>query len=97
MLRLVGAVLLLGGLPSAVLAQQVCAERKALLDSLAHDFSEAPSAVGVANNGAVIEVLTARDGKTWTILLTMPSGRSCVMAAGENWTDVPQQVAGSDA
>lgn len=80
-------------------AQGVCAERNSLVTKLQQDFSEAPSAAGISDSGAVIEVLSARDGKTWTILMTTPDGVSCVLATGEAWERAPgdQIVAGRRA
>ena len=34
---------------------------------------------------SLIELLTAKDGLTWTIILTSPQGRSCLIASGEGW------------
>lgn len=72
----------------------VCAEREALLASLSREYSEAPQAVGLANNGNVVELLTAGDGRTWTLLMTRPDGTSCVVAAGEAWDQLPQVASG---
>lgn len=77
-------------------AQQLCGARNAILQSLARNYQESPAAMGVSNGGAVIEVFTARNGKTWTILLTRPDGKSCIVAAGESWTAVPQDSSSSD-
>ncbi len=35
-------------------------------------------------DGQLMEVLTSEHG-TWTVLLTSPSGRTCVIAAGTSW------------
>lgn len=88
----IAATLLAG--PFILPAQSVCAERTALLSSLRHEYSEAPTAVGLASNGSVIELLTTADGKTWTILMTRPDGTSCVLAAGEAWDSLPQVAHG---
>lgn len=77
-------------------ADTVCASRTALLDSLSQDYQEEPAAMGMSNGGNVIEVFTARDGKTWTILVTHPDGNSCIVAAGQLWTPLPQQSAAGD-
>ena len=71
---------------SAIAATPVCIERSVALSQLAMEFGETPVALGLANNGAVVELLKSRDGKTWTIVLTMPSGLTCILAAGEGWT-----------
>ncbi len=80
------AALWLVALPAT--AEDLCGPRAAILDTLSHDYRESPSAMGMSNTGNVIEVFTARSGKTWTILVTRPDGSSCVVAAGEQWTPV---------
>jgi len=69
------------------MAQTVCSDRAKFLDHLARGYQEAPAAMGLASNGAVLEVLTSESG-TWTIILTMPTGTSCVVASGEAWEKV---------
>jgi hypothetical protein len=44
-----------------------------------------PVAMGLDANGGVLEILSGNNGKTWSILLNMPNGVSCLMAAGEHW------------
>lgn len=85
MLRTVLALSLLLPLSSALAAEKTCASRADILDHLAYKYAEAPVAVGLANNGGVIEVLSSGHGETWTIIITMPDGESCMVAAGEGW------------
>lgn len=80
--------------PAITPVEVVCADREKILTSLAREYSEAPKELGLANNGNVIELLTTRDGRTWTILMTRPDGKACVIAAGEAWEAVPAQMAG---
>lgn len=70
---------------SAIAAPMACSPRDDVVGQLASKFKEAPVAIGLANNGGLIEVLTAGDGATWTIIITMPNGVSCLVAAGEDW------------
>ncbi len=73
--------------PSPAAAQgvpSVCTDRDALLSQLAHRYGEVPVAIGVAN-GRLVELLTAKDGLTWTIILTSPQGVSCLIASGDGW------------
>jgi hypothetical protein len=72
---------------SAMAAPMACSPRDDVLSQLATKFKEAPVAIGLANNGGLLEVLTAGDGTTWTIIITMPNGVSCLVAAGEDWQD----------
>lgn len=78
-------------------AQHVCTNRSDVLGHLADKYSEAPVALGLASNGGVIEVLTSNSGNTWTIIITMPSGTTCMLAAGESWERLPLIVAGQGA
>ncbi len=65
-------------------AAQVCAARDGLLTQLEKKYGEVPVAIGVAD-GRLVELLTAKDGMTWTIILTSPKGVSCLIASGEGW------------
>ncbi len=60
-----------------------------MVKHLGSKYSEAPVAMGLANNGGVIEVLSSKMGESWTIIITMPNGDSCLIVAGESWTEVP--------
>ncbi len=75
-------------------AQAMCGERRAVVQNLEQTYSEAPVSIGLASNGAVIEVLASPSG-SFTIILTRPNGLSCVMAAGESWEDLPKRLAGA--
>ena len=71
-------------------AQNICTNRSEVLGHLATKYSEAPVAMGLANNGGVIEVLSSGKGTSWTIIITMPNGVSCMLAAGESWESLPE-------
>lgn len=80
---------------SPAAAQTNCMKRENALKQLAMGFNETRIAVGVADNGGLVEVLSSRNGQTWTILMTLPNGISCLMAAGENWESVKAIAMGS--
>lgn len=73
-------------------AMPVCHERTEALHYLRSNYDEQPVAVGLANNGGVIEVLANPDGKTWTILITTPDGHTCPLASGVGWESLPLVV-----
>ncbi len=50
---------------------------------------EAPVAIAIANNGALIELYAKRDKSSWTLVMTRPGGLSCVLVAGEEWNELP--------
>ncbi len=81
-------------LPAMAAGPTACSKRDDVLSQLGSKYKEAPSAVGLANNGGLIEVLTSDDGSTWTIIVSMPNGTSCLLAAGENWQPIERVAQG---
>ena len=77
----------------ALAQNQACAKRAELINHLASKFQEARVAIGVADNGNLMEVFTTKDGATWTIAMTTPSGMTCLIATGQNWESVAPSVA----
>ncbi len=80
---MLGAALVLAS--SSAFAAPQCNSRDKVLELLSETYSEAPVAVGVTNNGGLVEVLSASDGNTWSMIITSPQGMSCLVAAGEGW------------
>jgi hypothetical protein len=76
----VAAVAALGAIPAS--AQTVCGDRGKLVAYLGKGHKESRTGIGVAANGSVIELYTAETG-TWTMLMTMPGGPTCVTGSGE--------------
>lgn len=70
---------------TSAMAQPQCDQRDSVVKLLADKYREAPVAIGVTNNGGLVEVLTNNKGETWTIIVTSPQGVSCLVAAGEGW------------
>lgn len=63
---------------------QECGPRDIFKNKLADTYSEHPIAMGLTNKGTVLEVFTSEKG-SWTFLITMPNGMSCVVATGSAW------------
>ncbi len=61
-----------------------CAPRAQVLAHLAQKYKEVPVAVGVSGR-ALVEVLSAPGGLTWTLVLTFTDAQTCVVLSGENW------------
>lgn len=96
MLRIIAAVLVATSLALPASAQSVCGERNKFLEHLGSNYQEGPIAMGLVSDGNVLEVL-ASNGGSWTIIVTRPDGKSCVVATGDGWEDVPLLVAGPTA
>ncbi len=76
---------------ATVKAQPVCMPHDDFRVELQRNFSEAPVAIAIANNGALIELYAKRDKSSWTLVMTRPGGLSCVLVAGEEWNDLGKQ------
>ena len=70
-------------------ALKLWADRDMVVDQLAKSYAEAPRALGITSDGAVLELFTTGNGETWTIVVTLPNGLSRVVATGENWMHRP--------
>lgn len=62
-----------------------CDTRPTVMSQLETKYHEKPVAIGIANNGGLIEVLTTKEGRTWTTVIALPNGMSCLVAAGTDW------------
>ncbi len=59
-----------------------CAKRAVMVEKLNERFGESRQSVGLTPGGQAIEVFAHPGTGTWTILLTLPNGTSCMMASG---------------
>ncbi len=71
-------------------AQSICMAHAEVKKQLSTRYAEVPVSLGLASNGTVYEVYSTEDGASWTIVLTMPNGTSCLLANGEAWENVPR-------
>jgi hypothetical protein len=75
-------------------AQAICGNHNLVIDNLQQAYAEAPISMGVTSGGAVIEVFASAEG-TWTLVITQPNGVSCLIAAGQDWEQLPKLAAGA--
>ncbi|MEZ0170890.1 hypothetical protein [Microvirga sp. TS319] len=82
-LSALGCSLLVG--PSAFAQVQAsCGPRSEIVKLLSDQYKENPVGIGLAQPGQVLEVFASQAG-TWTMVMTMPDGKACLIAAGNNW------------
>jgi hypothetical protein len=86
------AVLTVFSLPAAAQSSPQCAAREAVLDRLSSHYHEEPVSLGVTATGSLLEVLASPEG-SWTIIITMPGGPTCLVSSGEGWRGAPVQIA----
>ena len=78
------------GFAGAILATQAaqsqagnCGERSQIVERLQQKYGETRRSVGLAANSGVVETFASTDTGSWTIVITLPNGRTCLVAAGE--------------
>ncbi len=91
--RVLFAAIALSGLAAPVSAEPACLKRSEAIRQLSFDYDESPIAFGLAPGGRVVEIFASRNRATWTILVTLPNGLSCLIAAGDGWETVLPAVA----
>jgi hypothetical protein len=69
---------------SSANAQTACGPREQLVKLLADQYKEDPVGMGLSQPGQVLEVFASSNG-SWTMVMTMPDGKACMIAAGDNW------------
>jgi len=95
--------LILSGLLAAFLAtltaqgataQQAanCGPRDAVVARLAEGYGETRQSIGLGANNALMEVFASAQTGTWTITVTMASGMTCLIAAGQAFEAVVEPL-----
>lgn len=84
-------------LPDDASARGVCGTRDSVTKLLASRYKEAPVGIGTVSDRGVMEVYVSTDTATWSIVVTNPQGKTCIIAAGQNYEGVKMMVNGPSA
>lgn len=71
---------------------RTCGSHDEVLGHLKRKYGEEPAAYGAVNNGGLVELVKSKAKDTWTLIITLPSGSTCLMAAGEGWREIAPVV-----
>lgn len=82
-LGLAGLILL----PLPLHAAMQCAPHDTVATNLATSFGEARRSIGLAQDNTVMELYASETG-TWTLTVTLPTGMTCLIAAGSHFETV---------
>ena len=69
-----------------------CAVRADIVQKLDETYKEARQAIALTKQGGLLEIFVSEKG-TWSILVSTPGGKSCLVAVGENWQQQQQLIA----
>jgi hypothetical protein len=66
-----------------------CHDATEIARQLSKKYEEAPIAFGLQSNGNLLQIYTSETQHTWTVVSTTPAGKSCIVAAGKRWENLP--------
>lgn len=69
-----------------------CAKHEQVVERLASKYGESRQSIGLAKNNSVMEVFASPESGTWTIVITLPGGMTCLVAAGEAFETVSEDI-----
>ncbi len=93
--QIVSLGLWIGALAFAGAAQAqsaVCADRDSIVARLATEYGETRQAIGLASSSQVMEVFASEETGSWTITVTRTDGMTCLVAAGQNYEALDEQL-----
>jgi hypothetical protein len=90
------------GFGGVILATQIaysnpqCDARAAVTALLADRYGETRRAIGIAGEAAVMELFASDATGIWTITMTLPDGRMCLMASGAGYEALAERLPAGD-
>jgi hypothetical protein len=80
-------------------SQRNCGPRIVVVARLADSDGETRQSVGIGSNNAMVEVFASDATGSWTILVTTPTGVTCLVASGQAFEEVAEALPakGNDA
>ena len=69
-----------------------CADHETVVTRLAERYGETRQSIGLGTNNAVIEVFASLETGTWTITFTQPGQLTCLVAAGQAFEHVVENL-----
>ena len=90
------AAISLAGVAGFAEAAPQCSSHDKIADALGNKFKETRRVMGVVNSTAVMEIFMSPQG-TWTVVVTDTRGMACIIATGQDWQEVPIEMAGLES
>ena len=87
---------LLGLVTPADAQTRACAPRERVIERLADRYGETRHTIGLAANNAIMETFANLETGTWTIIVTLPSGITCLVASGQAFSLLDEELPTGD-
>ncbi len=72
---------------------QNCAPREVALYWFENKFGETQQSIGLDSDGALMELFASAETGTWTIIMTLDNGITCMVASGDDFENVGEVLA----
>lgn len=79
---------------TSTFAAPTCGTHDVITSTLAEQYNEIPLHRGLTPKGTMVEVFSSSAG-TFTVVVTIPTGMSCLVTAGTNWQEIDAASHGS--
>ena len=77
-------------LPFSVAA--LCAEHEDITKRLAEGYGETRQSIALTSTGHVYEIYANTESGSWTTVITMPGGPSCLVATGQAYQQITEPL-----
>jgi len=68
------------------------------VEKLNDKYGETRQSIGLGGNNTLVELFASIETGTWTITVTTPAGKTCLMASGQAFEALKEtKIAGEDA
>lgn len=89
-IAIIASVAILSTTLSSQAQARKCGKRASLIKVLIEKYKETPRALGLSSaNKIAMEIYASKNG-SWTVMMTMTNGTTCIMAAGHSWQEGPK-------
>ncbi|WP_375280721.1 hypothetical protein [Pseudooctadecabacter sp.] len=73
-----------------------CGPHAVVVERLAAGYGESRQSIGMSSNNTVVEVFASTETGTWTITVTQPGGPTCLVASGEAYQNLNEDLPNTD-
>lgn len=72
-----------------------CAPRDIVISRLSDGYGETRRSIGLAANSTLVEMHASDTSGTWSITVTHPNGLTCLVAAGNSFENIEEELPAS--
>lgn len=74
-----------------------CADHASVVERLASGYGETRQSIGLGSDNSIVEVFASLETGTWTIVVTVAGGPSCLVASGQSFQVLAEALPNTDS